>query len=723
MKISTPKNIYLSITVFLIAIGLLNAQEKIAVVLSGGGAQGIAHIGVLKAFEEYRIPIDLIVGSSAGSLVAGMYASGVSVAEMEAMVKDGTIASLFMGHRKELDYPIWNRKNHRLGNLSVGWTQGIFVGPSSLLNDWLIEKELFVLTASAQVYSNSNFDSLLIPFRTVAADLTHKKSYSFKSGSIALAMKASMSIPLIYSPVIQDNRMLVDGGIYMKMPVSIAVEEKADFIIAINTEDGPQNLNELDDIFDYFDEINRTVLSSGDSSDVKGWDYFFRVDTRGHHIMDFAGGSDLLDAGYDAGVKAALALNNILNRKLDYDRFQAKQNAVRRHLDGEYFAVDYKFDSEFSHEKLASSIMHIDDSLMITASHINRFTNYLLMTDNYETIIPSMSGTSNKIQLNLGIKPDLTIKSGLDINSYQGFNLLLETLINLPVLGKVNINSVTGNRSGFIGLEYAPHIHRFVSIPIMIRPQIVASHNYHHINVNGSNLEAHKFQDSRLNIGFSLIPGWNRELKISTGLRYYNWTSTDSTLLESVSLPSTQNKVAFFSVNFHEDHISKNGLHPLGWKFDIMKELLKYDGAEYSIQSASVFGGLHIKQRLFLNSEISYRKIDSGLPLSTFSTVLAPKASIEKYPLYLMTEETLNYNFHVAKTFLRKDIFLGLTVLQSYPQNLKVSYLETLSQDGLTGFDLSLSYDSLFGPIQLGWSFSEVENFQPSSWAAIKIRL
>ena len=176
----------------------------------------MAHIGVFKAFEEHNIPIDLIVGSSAGALVGGLYAAGVTVAEMEEMVRDGSIEHLFIGRPKRSDLPIWRRDELYLGNLSIGITNRQLVGSPGLLDDKLIWKELFLLSASADFQAGFNFDSLYVPFRTVASDLRKQTPVVFSSGPLANALRPSMSIPLIYSPIQQDGQVLVDGGIYVK---------------------------------------------------------------------------------------------------------------------------------------------------------------------------------------------------------------------------------------------------------------------------------------------------------------------------------------------------------------------------------------------------------------------------------------------------------------------------------------------------------------------------
>lgn len=185
--------------------------QKIGLVLSGGGAPGIAHIGVLKALDENNIPIDFITGTSIGALVGGLYASGMSPDEMIAFFKSQ-------------EFKKWKRIDIRF--------QKNTILPYRVINSETVQQRLEKLTAQAQISSNANFDSLFVPFRCVASDIHHKRPYVFSRGNLAVAIRASMSYPFLFEATLVDSLLLFDGGIYNNFPADIMLQNfKPDLII------------------------------------------------------------------------------------------------------------------------------------------------------------------------------------------------------------------------------------------------------------------------------------------------------------------------------------------------------------------------------------------------------------------------------------------------------------------------------------------------------------
>lgn len=224
----------------ILCIGMiLNAHysysQKVGLVMSGGGASGIAHIGVLKALEENHIPVNCITGTSIGSIIGGLYASGYSPLEIEQIVKDEAFSNLTKGEmspkfgyfvRKRDDYASWktlklNLNNSLLANLAT-----------NLVNSVPIDFYLMETFAPANAASHYNFDSLFIPFRCVASDIEKKQSVIFRNGDMPSAIRASMSYPFYIRPISIDNTLLFDGGLYNNFPANVMYDELyPDFII------------------------------------------------------------------------------------------------------------------------------------------------------------------------------------------------------------------------------------------------------------------------------------------------------------------------------------------------------------------------------------------------------------------------------------------------------------------------------------------------------------
>ena len=178
-------------------------KKKVGLVLGSGGARGMAHIGVIKALLKHSIPIDIVVGSSAGALVGGLFASWGRVEDLEKLVREVTYRDL----AEVLVDPAWGA--------------GLIKGTKTL--DYL-----------GKLFCGKKIEDLKIPFATVATDVNTAESVVFSEGDVASAIRASISVPLVYAPVLHEGRLLVDGGVSSPVPVEVAREMGADVIVAVN---------------------------------------------------------------------------------------------------------------------------------------------------------------------------------------------------------------------------------------------------------------------------------------------------------------------------------------------------------------------------------------------------------------------------------------------------------------------------------------------------------
>ena len=207
-------------------------RPRIALVLSGGGARGGAHLGVLKVLEELRVPVDLVVGTSAGSIVGAAYATGLPVSTIEQEMRGLSTALLFRDVVRDHQPP--ERKADDATNY-VGPEMGVGAGglslPKGAVAGVALEAVLRRLTARQQ---HVDFDRFAVPFRAVATDLATSEMVVLGRGSLAQAVRASMAIPAVISPVELDGRLLVDGGVTRNLPVDVARRMGADVVIAVN---------------------------------------------------------------------------------------------------------------------------------------------------------------------------------------------------------------------------------------------------------------------------------------------------------------------------------------------------------------------------------------------------------------------------------------------------------------------------------------------------------
>ena len=229
------------LTAALFALGALLSQSVgaaeppcVGLVLGGGGARGAAHVGVLKVLERERIPVCKVAGTSMGSIVGGLYAAGYTPAEMEQLI--GTIdwAAMFVDDPPRRDLPMRRKDSdfRYLLDLEIGYANGRVSMPAGLVQGQKLLMLLRRLTLST--WDTHDFDDLPIPFRAVAADIVTGEKVVFGEGDLAVAIRASMSVPGAFAPVRVDEHLLVDGGMVDNVPVDVARQMGAQRLVVVD---------------------------------------------------------------------------------------------------------------------------------------------------------------------------------------------------------------------------------------------------------------------------------------------------------------------------------------------------------------------------------------------------------------------------------------------------------------------------------------------------------
>ena len=207
------------------------ARPRICLVLSGGGARGMAHIGVLKVLEDMKIPIDCIAGTSMGAVVGGLYASGMSARQIDATMRSVDWQEAFRDSPPRRDLAFRRKEDDRnfLVRLPLGLKHGHILLPKGFIQGQKLQETLRQLTLP---FSNStDFDNLPTPFRAVATDLETGSAVVMDKGDLAIAMRASISAPGVFAPVESQGRLLVDGGLAENLPINVARAMHADILI------------------------------------------------------------------------------------------------------------------------------------------------------------------------------------------------------------------------------------------------------------------------------------------------------------------------------------------------------------------------------------------------------------------------------------------------------------------------------------------------------------
>lgn len=308
-------------------LSTLGFGQKVGLVFSGGGATGFAHIGVLKALEEHNIPVDYITGTSAGALVGAMYASGYSPMEIEYLA---TTESFYKMSQGELDekykYYIFN-SDQTAEVFGVRFSKdSIFQKslPTNLINPTSLDLELMHLLGTNPQSSKASFDSLFIPFRCVASDISTKQSVLFKNGDLNVAVRASMTYPFYISPIYVDGRLLFDGGLYNNFPAQDMFNEfDADFIIGSNVSYNEPPPSE----HDIMSQIRNMFSSHSDYTLPCSQGIIINPDLGDIGTFDFDKVKEAIQIGYDATIKQMDSIKAYVNRRVTKQSLKDKRTS------------------------------------------------------------------------------------------------------------------------------------------------------------------------------------------------------------------------------------------------------------------------------------------------------------------------------------------------------------------------------------------------------------
>ncbi|MEG1587593.1 MAG: patatin-like phospholipase family protein, partial [Bacteroidales bacterium] len=292
--------------------------QRVGLVLSGGGARGIAHIGLIQALEDNNIPIDYIAGTSMGAVVGSLYAMGYSTEEMVALIKSDEFKLWQAGKIDDnmINYFKVQEPTPSLFSVKTSFTDSVKVRkflPQSLINPLPMNFAFMKLYSHATARSNQNFNNLFVPFRAVASDVYNKRPVILRDGNLGDAVRASMTFPFVFKPIKINGVLVYDGGIYNNYPVDVMKEDFApDFIIGSVVSDNPAKPEE-DDLMGQIDNMvmqkTNYEIDSIDGISIK-----FKLENVS--LLDMHKVSEIYQIGYDKGLEFMAQIKNRVTRRI-----------------------------------------------------------------------------------------------------------------------------------------------------------------------------------------------------------------------------------------------------------------------------------------------------------------------------------------------------------------------------------------------------------------------
>lgn len=323
------------ITLILLLSATLASAQRVGLVLSGGGAKGLYHIGVIKALEENGIPIDYVSGTSMGAIIAGLYAIGYTPEQMAEIFESNQIKYWMSGkiEDKYIYYFKQRRPNAAMITLRIDFRNPKRIAklqlPTSLIQSNTLDLAFVEFFSGPSAQCGGDFDKLFVPFRCIATDAAARKEVVYRGGDLGKAIRASMTIPLVFRPIKQDSTLLYDGGIYNNFPWQVLQEDfKPDILIGSKCVEGnskPKEDNPMEQILaltmmhtDYDLPSDEDILIDHTFDDVT--------------TLDFSKAAYVIDRGYqDAMAKMPQILERVV-RRADTTELDLRRAAYRMSL-------------------------------------------------------------------------------------------------------------------------------------------------------------------------------------------------------------------------------------------------------------------------------------------------------------------------------------------------------------------------------------------------------
>lgn len=421
----------LFVFLLLLPITLLHAQ-KVGLVLSGGGAKGLTHIGIIRALEENNIPIDYITGTSMGAIVGSLYAMGYSPDDMEELLKSEDFKRWYSGEVEE-KYMYYFKKNQptpELFNIRFSFKDSLSIKPqflpTSVINPIQMNLVFIDLYARATAACGADFDKLFVPFRCIASDVYNKKQLIMKQGDLGDAVRASMSFPFMFKPIEMDGLLAYDGGIYNNFPTDVMREDfRPDIIIGSVVSANPTRPKEND----LMSQIENMVMQKTDYSlpDSAGILMTFKYDNVS--LMDFQRMDELAKIGYDRTTSLMDSIKSRIHRRVNMDNIRLRRLVYKSNYPELRFKNIY-IDGANSHQQVyIKKEFHASDEKEFTYEDLKRGYFRLLSDNIISEIIPhavyNPEDDSYDLHLKVKMEDDFSVRVGGNVSTTSSNQIYL----------------------------------------------------------------------------------------------------------------------------------------------------------------------------------------------------------------------------------------------------------------------------------------------------------
>lgn len=688
------------------------AGPRIGLVLSGGGARGAAHVGVLKVLEEMRIPIHAIAGTSMGALVGGAYAAGVPATEIERRLAAIDWNELLVDDPPRSEWPV-RRKQESLQatwDFTVGRNdEGEFKLPKGALAGQQVQ--LFFSDLVQRADPVDRFDNLPIPFRAVATDLENGQMVVFNDGSLPMAMRASMSVPGVFAPVETEKGLFVDGGLVRNLPVDVARQMGVDVIIAINLGTSYRPREELDTLFGVAGQMlvilteKNVEVSKGEL--VKGQDLLIEPQLGDISAGDFNRSAEAIAIGEQAAREAAPRLRRFSISEKQFAtwyqaRFSGSQDyapeidevrvtGVNRVNPELFDGLDENHANRpLDRQALAGDIQHLyalDDFERISYRVRPGDGRNLLIVDAVEK-----TWGPNYLNFGLGLSSDFSGDSRFSIKgSYR------KTWMN-ELGGEWTTSLALGNEGRFFSEFYQPV---YLDRSLFVAPYVDLSQTPLHVYVDGERTARYDITRARAGVDLGTTIGQNVEVRAGLYLGNVNFdVDTGASLLPGGNQTDSGVRARLFYDTMDGSYVATSGQrvqlnlrHPLA-------------DLQYARLDASWSGGWSSEKNTLLGSLRGGTSFDDAMPyydqfpLGGFLKLSGYKNEQFRGNQYAFGSLVYYHELAELKPPLGRGVYLGGSLEAGRLWDVDTDFAAEKNRYGASVF---LSADTFLGPFYFGW--------------------
>ena len=695
-------------------------RKKVGVVLSGGGAKGMAHIGALKVIEEAGIPIDYIAGTSMGSIIGGLYAIGYTPAQLDSMVNRQDWSFLLSDRIKRSEQTMAERLNSETYVLSIPFTKNI---KETALGGVIKGQNLDNLFADLTVgyHDSISFNTLPIPFACVSDNIVNGSEVVFHSGILATAMRASMAIPGVFTPVRMNGMVLVDGGLVNNYPANIAKQMGADIIIGVDVQDSLKGANQLNTMPDILGQIIDLTTQTNYKKNLALTNTYIKVNVNGYSAASFnkAALDTLIHRGEVAAREQWTALRNLKKQIGIPEDYVPKPHGPYTALSSSHsiFIKDITFEGiEDSDKKWMMRKCKLQENSLIPVSQLYNALAILRGSQAYSNVSYKLTNSSDGYHLNfiLEEKYEKNLNLGIRFDSEEIASLLLNATMSLHthIPSKVSI-------TGRLGKRYAARVDYTLEPMQMRNFNFAYQFEYNDINIYDRGNRAYSTTYKYHSGEFSFSDVWYKNLRFGAGIRFEYFKYKDFLYNSSnLHIEIKPEHVFSYFAQVHYNTYNKGYFPSKGTDFKASYSIYTDNLAQYkehapfSAIAASWASVLSVSNRFALIPTL-YGRVLTGKDVpypflnalggDTFGRFVPQQLPFAGITNIEMTDNSVVVGGLKLRQRMGSRNYITLTGNVALHDN---HLFDILEQKPIYGISLGYGYDSMFGPLEASFGYS-----------------